>query len=103
MQNAAATPAYTDRIAAGWMAGTRGHAHSAEDRLRDRVIEMIMCDFAIDLPRLCDTLSLFSIGVSWGGFESLILPARATKMPGDPHGALWRVTASRAPKSLIQN
>lgn len=32
-------------------------------------------DESIDIPRLCDTVKLFHLGVSWGGFESLILPA----------------------------
>ena len=27
-----------------------------------------------DVRRFCDALELFSIGVSWGGFESLALP-----------------------------
>ncbi|WP_108482808.1 oxygen-independent coproporphyrinogen III oxidase [Oceaniglobus ichthyenteri] len=52
LQNAAATPAYTDRITAGQLAAHRGHTHTADDKLRARVIEMIMCDFRIDLPRL---------------------------------------------------
>jgi len=54
VQNAAATPAYTDRIAAGILAGARGHAHTPDDRLRARVIEMIMCNFTVDLRRLSD-------------------------------------------------
>jgi len=29
----------------------------------------------LDIPRLCDTVKLFHMGLSWGGFESLILPA----------------------------
>lgn len=33
-------------------------------------------DNTVDIPRLSDTLKLFRLGVSWGGFESLILPAR---------------------------
>lgn len=33
-------------------------------------------DDSIDIPRLADALSLFKLGVSWGGFESLILPAK---------------------------
>lgn len=33
-------------------------------------------DDSIDIPRLSDALKLFRLGVSWGGFESLILPAR---------------------------
>jgi cystathionine beta-lyase/cystathionine gamma-synthase len=30
----------------------------------------------VDIPRLADSLKLFRLGVSWGGFESLILPTR---------------------------
>ena len=33
-------------------------------------------DDRIDIPRLANALRLFKLGVSWGGFESLILPAR---------------------------
>ena len=29
----------------------------------------------IDIPTLCDSLSLFRLGVSWGGYESLVIPA----------------------------
>lgn len=32
----------------------------------------------VDIPRFVDALRLFHIGVSWGGFESLVLPAQAT-------------------------
>ena len=52
VQNAAATPAYTQRIEVGSLAGYRGHRLSAEDRLRARAIEMLMCDFRIDLDLL---------------------------------------------------
>lgn len=52
VQNASATPAYIERIGAGMLAGYRGHALSAEDTLRARVIEMIMCDFTVDLIAL---------------------------------------------------
>lgn len=30
---------------------------------------------AVDIPRFCNQLQLFSMGVSWGGFESLVMPA----------------------------
>ncbi|MEM9577598.1 MAG: aminotransferase class I/II-fold pyridoxal phosphate-dependent enzyme [Pseudomonadota bacterium] len=33
-------------------------------------------DDTVDIPRFSDALSHFRLGVSWGGFESLILPAR---------------------------
>jgi len=33
-------------------------------------------DGSINIPRLADALNLFKLGVSWGGFESLILPAK---------------------------
>lgn len=52
VQNAAATAAYTDRIEAGGLAGHRGYALSKEDALRARVINMLMCNFEIDLAAL---------------------------------------------------
>ncbi len=35
----------------------------------------IELDPAIDIPRFCDALTLFRLGVSWGGYESLAFPA----------------------------
>ena len=32
-------------------------------------------DGDIDVPRFCDALRLFKLGVSWGGHESLVMPA----------------------------
>jgi cystathionine beta-lyase/cystathionine gamma-synthase len=29
----------------------------------------------VDIPQLCNSLGLFHMGVSWGGFESLVMPA----------------------------
>lgn len=52
VQNAGATAAYIQRIEAGGLAGHRGHAHTPDDKLRARAIEMLMCDFAIDLDEL---------------------------------------------------
>lgn len=52
VQNAAATGAYTARIASGNLAGYRGHALTVDDRLRARAIEMLLCDFHLDLPAL---------------------------------------------------
>ncbi len=36
------------------MAGQRGHRLGPEDRLRARAIEMLMCDFRMDLAALLD-------------------------------------------------
>ncbi|KQB97947.1 coproporphyrinogen III oxidase [Loktanella sp. 1ANDIMAR09] len=52
VQNASATAAYIERVAAGRLAGHRGYAMTATDRLRATAINMLMCDFAIDLKRL---------------------------------------------------
>jgi len=52
VQNAAATGAYTQRIEAGRLAGHRGHRMTPDDLLRARAIEMLMCDFRIDLDQL---------------------------------------------------
>ncbi|MDX2483725.1 MAG: oxygen-independent coproporphyrinogen III oxidase [Pseudodonghicola sp.] len=54
IQNAAATPAYIQRIESGQLAGARGHILSDDDHLRARAIEMIMCDFRLDLTALHD-------------------------------------------------
>ncbi|WP_347268657.1 oxygen-independent coproporphyrinogen III oxidase [Paracoccus sp. (in: a-proteobacteria)] len=46
-QNAPATGAHTARIRDGHFSITRGHAFSAEDIWRSRMIEALMCDFEI--------------------------------------------------------
>jgi len=35
-------------------------------------------DDKLDIPAFCDSLSLFRLGVSWGGHESLVMPAQAS-------------------------
>lgn len=35
-------------------------------------------DDGIDIPTFCDSLSLFRLGVSWGGHESLVMPAEVS-------------------------
>ncbi|MFV0384271.1 oxygen-independent coproporphyrinogen III oxidase [Paracoccus sp. (in: a-proteobacteria)] len=49
-QNAPATGAYTAAIRDGRLPVTRGHAFTADDLWRGRMIEALMCDFAIDAP-----------------------------------------------------
>ncbi len=52
IQNASATAAYIERIEAGLLAGHRGYVMTRTDRLRAQAINMLMCDFAIDLAVL---------------------------------------------------
>ena len=52
VQNAAATPGYVKRIHAGTLAGSRGYKLTDEDALRARAIELLMCDFRLDLDEL---------------------------------------------------
>ena len=52
VQNASATAAYLERIEAGKLAGHRGYELTAEDRLRSAAINMLMCDFEINLAML---------------------------------------------------
>ncbi|MDR3473263.1 MAG: PLP-dependent transferase, partial [Devosia sp.] len=33
---------------------------------------------SVDIPKFCDALKLFKLGVSWGGHESLVVPALVT-------------------------
>ena len=49
MQNAPDVGGYARAIAAEQLPTARGIAFSAEDRLRGRIIERLMCDFAVDL------------------------------------------------------
>ena len=51
-QNAPATGAYTAAIRDGRLAATRGHAFTPEDIWRGRMIEAVMCDFAIDAAEM---------------------------------------------------
>lgn len=53
-QNAAATPEYLKRIAAGALATARGLALSEDDRIRGYVIERLMCDFSFSAADLTD-------------------------------------------------
>ena len=36
-------------------------------------------DASMDIPALCDGLELFHLGVSWGGHESLVIPALVSR------------------------
>ena len=37
-------------------------------------------DDTVDIPAFCDALTLFQLGVSWGGHESLVVPALVTRV-----------------------
>jgi oxygen-independent coproporphyrinogen-3 oxidase len=53
VQNAAALGDWRAAIAAGRLATRRGHALSADDRLRRDIIERLMCDLRVDLDAAC--------------------------------------------------
>ncbi len=52
VQNEATTAAWTAAVRDGRLSAHRGFAFGLDDRLRGRAIEMLMCDFRIDLPAL---------------------------------------------------
>ncbi|NNK79200.1 MAG: oxygen-independent coproporphyrinogen III oxidase [Litoreibacter sp.] len=52
VQNEPHTGRYNSAIRAGDLAGVRGHEMTPDDVLRGRIIEMLMCDFEIDLDAL---------------------------------------------------
>jgi oxygen-independent coproporphyrinogen-3 oxidase len=57
VQNIADVPRYIRAVEAGSLASARGCLLSREDRLRARIIERLMCDFAVDLGAMapnCD-------------------------------------------------
>ncbi len=51
-------------------------------------------DESVDIPRLADALRLFRLGVSWGGFESLILPAKVALTQVGEENSLQRFGVS---------
>jgi oxygen-independent coproporphyrinogen-3 oxidase len=53
VQNAPQMIAYREAIIAGRPATARGCAVTAEDRLRGRIIERLMCDLRVDLDAAC--------------------------------------------------
>jgi len=57
-QNAPATGAHTAAIRDGRFSVSKGHRFTAEDRLRGRIIEMIMCDFKVDAAELLDQFQI---------------------------------------------
>ena len=84
VQNASDAGSYTRAIAAGQFATTKGHALSADDRVRGRIIEQLMCDLAVDLDATAgpadfsaeldeiDALSAFGIVRREGRFVIMI-------------------------------
>jgi len=57
-QNAPATSAHTKAVREGRFSTSRGHVFSAEDKLRGRLIEALMCDFRVNTAEI---LSKFDI------------------------------------------
>ncbi|MGD9864449.1 MAG: oxygen-independent coproporphyrinogen III oxidase [Pseudodonghicola sp.] len=57
-QNAPATSAHTAAIRDGRFSTARGHVFTAEDKLRGRMIEMLMCDFRINAAELRDSFGV---------------------------------------------
>jgi len=57
-QNAPATGAHTAAIRDGRFSTARGHVFSAEDRLRGRMIEQLMCTFRIDAAEIRDSFGI---------------------------------------------
>ncbi|WP_380057928.1 PLP-dependent transferase [Falsihalocynthiibacter sp. SS001] len=45
-------------------------------------------DDSVDIPKFSDALTHFRLGVSWGGFESLILPARVGLAQAGPKNSM---------------
>jgi oxygen-independent coproporphyrinogen-3 oxidase len=80
-QNAAGTAAYTKAVRAGEFATERGHRFQGEDRLRARIIEALMCDFAVARAAL-----VRDFAVPPDRIEALFQTAR------DDFGAMVQVT-----------
>ncbi|PIE08194.1 MAG: oxygen-independent coproporphyrinogen III oxidase [Rhodobacterales bacterium] len=51
-QNEPATSKYQERVRAGELAIARGHVFAGEDRVRGRIIEVLLCDFRVDFGQV---------------------------------------------------
>ena len=99
VQNASATAAYIERVKAGVLSGHRGYAMTAEDRLRAAVINMLMCDFEIDLDVLAthpDAASITAIHEAiLADFAGAVI-RKGSKIAITPQGRpLTRIIAQR--------
>lgn len=56
-------------------------------------------DDTVDIPRFCDALGIFHLGVSWGGFESLVLPARIGLAQAGQHNSMRKFNV---PPNLVR-
>ncbi|MBZ0123371.1 MAG: oxygen-independent coproporphyrinogen III oxidase [Roseovarius sp.] len=82
-QNAPATGAHTAAIREGRFSTARGHVFSADDRMRARIIEQIMCEFRVDAAEIRDRFGIARERLSdmlrkvADGFEGLVEVADA--------------------------
>ncbi len=82
-QNASATGAHTAAIREGRFSTARGHVFSADDRMRARIIEQIMCEFRVDAAEIRDRFGIARERLSdmlrkvADGFEGLVEVADA--------------------------
>ena len=91
-QHEATANAFVDRLA-GLDAVVRVNSPgpNAVPGLRGRSgLLSVEFDDRVDIPRFCDALRLFRLGVSWGGFESLCLPARVGLGQAGAHNSMRR-------------
>jgi len=51
-------------------------------------------DDSVHIPKFADSLSCFRLGVSWGGFESLLLPARVALAQASEQNSMQRFGVS---------
>ncbi|MGR3663021.1 MAG: PLP-dependent transferase [Paracoccaceae bacterium] len=51
-------------------------------------------DENVDIPKFADALNIFKLGVSWGGFESLLLPARVALAQAGEENSMQRFGVS---------
>ncbi len=99
IQNASATAAYIERIEAGELAGHRGYAMTTLDRLHAQAINMLMCNFEIDLDVLdnhADAQSLAPIHASVLDDFAPYVIQKGKRIIITPQGrALTRIIAQR--------
>ncbi|MCB9965820.1 MAG: oxygen-independent coproporphyrinogen III oxidase [Rhodospirillales bacterium] len=98
IQNAVDLPQYRDRILDSRVSVRKFFPMSAEDHLRAAVIERLMCDFAVNLPELCE---------QYGMDRAFFVPELAVLAPFESEGfvrcsAAGRVELLQAPRQMAR-
>ncbi len=78
-QNAQQVPAWRSAIQAGQLPTARGRAITADDRLRRRIVETLLCQGAVDVASLADPGERLKLAPAFAQIDQLVARGVATR------------------------